>query len=130
MRITRANPLKGPQLLITGGDVNHQTLDKLVPRLEDAAANRFARENAEPDFGLIQPTGVTGCEGQLKALLFCNPGHRLLAAPRRAVVEDHAKILIRIRQQQLAQESNEGDAVISLNGGTELTAVDLQAGQQ
>src|ERR1022692_1146975 len=114
-----------------GYDESHQTLDKLIPRLEDAAADDFARENAEPDFDLIQPTGVSGCEGQMKALLFCHPGHSCFAAMGGAVVQDNVKILVRIRLQQAAQESNESDAVVSRNGfSTNLPAVHFQAGQQ
>jgi hypothetical protein len=46
--------------------------------LEDAAANDFAGENAEPDFNLIQPTGVSWGEGQMEAVVFCNPGQGFL----------------------------------------------------
>jgi hypothetical protein len=80
--IFRLSPLKGSRLLVMCHDESHQALNQLIPRLEDAAANDFAGENAEPDFNLIQPTRVSWGEGQMEALVFCNPGQGFLAAMR------------------------------------------------
>jgi hypothetical protein len=74
------SPLKRPGLLVVGFDEAHELLHEFVSRLEDSRRMTLARQDAKPDFDLVEPAGVGGSEGEVKPFLLGDPSQGFLAA--------------------------------------------------
>jgi len=103
----------------------------LLSRLEDATAHHLAREDAEPDLDLIEPTGMSRDESEMRSLLFRHPGQSFLAPVRGTAFRDDVEVLCRVSVEEPTEETDKRNAVIALDGlGTNLSTMDLEGGQQ
>jgi len=99
--------------LVVGGNEIHKSLHEFLSPPEDPAPHDFPGEDAEPDFDLVEPTGMGGSKGEMEPFLFGNPGQSFLAAMGRPIVGDEVKLLVGIIPEKPAEEANKGLAVVA-----------------
>ena len=73
---------------MVGFDEIQESLDEFFSGLEDSPAHHLAREDAEPNLDLVEPTGSGRRESEVQPLLLGNPRQGFLAARRRPVIGD------------------------------------------
>ena len=90
----------------------------------------LANQDAKPDFDLVQPRGVGGCEVEMDVLVI---GEELLDATRlvgREVVQNDADLFAsRLARHDLAEEGNELFAAVPRHGlGDDLAGARVESG--
>src|SRR5262245_9701063 len=77
------------RMIIPGVDVSLDVSHEGPHRVEGAAADRLARQNAEPYFDEVEPRGARRCEMKLHARMRVQPGADGRGGMRRRIVENH-----------------------------------------
>ena len=112
-------------------DASHETLDEFATRFENAPADDLARQDAEENFDLIQPTGVSRRIDEVQALLLLHPRSGLLAPVRGAIVDDDVEVLTGIGFEQAPKKPDERLTGMAPDGLTpDVSAMDFQRREQ
>src|SRR5437667_6872910 len=102
----------------------------LARRGEAGTAQSLPRQNAEPDFDLIEPAGVGRCVVHTEVGVACQPAIplRLMTAQ---VIQDHVELPMRILGHHLVHKIQEfPPAPAGVMPGLDLPSADVETGKQ
>ena len=112
-------------------DESHEPLDEFATRFENAASDDLARQDAEEEFDLIEPTGVRRRREEGQSLRLLHLGPSVLAPVRGAIVDDNVEVLLWISFEQAPEEADERLTGIPSDGlAPDLPAVDFQGREE
>ena len=101
------SPHEGCGVEIPVVDVVANVLGQRADRIEGAAANRLAGQDAEPGFDHVQPRGPRGCEMKLHSRMLFEPGLDGRSGMSRGVVDNDVQLLFPVMPRQPFDKAQE-----------------------